>query len=72
MIIIINVAWDEGQGAETHTHTHAHAHTHTHTHNAYKGEGHVYAWDEGQGAEAIGKCVRMLAVRCESQAVSSS
>ena len=68
----------------THTHTHAHTHTHTcththhvhthttHTHNAYKGEGHVYAWDEGQGAEAIGKCVRMLAVRCESQAVSSS
>ena len=57
----------------THTHTHTHTHTsHTHTHNAYKGEGHVYAWDEGQGAEAIGKCVRMLAVRCESQAVSSS
>ena len=66
VIMIRNVAWDEGQGAETH------AHTHTHTHNAYKGEGHVYAWDEGQGAEAIGKCVRMLAVRCESQAVSSS
>ena len=66
MIIITNVAWNEGQGAETHTHTH------THTHNAYKREGHVYAWDEGQGAEAIGKCVRMLAVRCESQAVSSS
>ena len=51
---------------------HTHTHTHTHTQCIQGGGTRVYAWDEGQGAEAIGKCVRMLAVRCESQAVSSS